>query len=932
MISSSQTPMNDDPGDHLLASYWGKADPQAATAGRDHHTVLGHSLDVAACAFVLVEQHATLRAQLSAGSGIAVENAPSTFAAVCALHDIGKFDTRFQRKAPNIADVLRPASAGVFQGKYDHGTEGFRQIEDDDTECELARSLLGPHALAILRAVCGHHGVLPSRDEPDPSRSKLPRQLRAQDVEARRIFMGRVVAFFAAGGASLPWQTQLDGTVVQRLGGLCAVADWLGSNVEDFPYSPGPIGDIAGYWERAHACAERACGRAGLLRAATSDAGFAELFPDYSPRDVQLLTEQVPTDVPALVIVEAEMGKGKTEAALSLAAGFLANHAADGLTVALPTMATSNAMFRRVEEVVPRLFPRGEVQLALAHSRASRQPAFQRLVQRPLRARDTDAPEASVSCARWLLNRKRVLLAQVGVGTIDQALQAALVVRHQFVRMFGLSRNVVIIDEVHAYDAYMEVLLDHLLQWLGALRVPVLLLSATLPSARRAALAAAWRGVDAEGSGDVPVAARDAKYPLVTVATQSGTSALWASSRPASRSVALEYLPRVGDERAHVATVVERLIAHARRGARVAWIRNTVREAQRAFGALAAKGRDVEFVLFHARYRACDRSIIEQSVLDRFGKDAPEGGRILIATQVVEQSLDLDFDELHSDLAPIDLLFQRTGRLHRHERRRPGGLERPRLVVHGPASADAAALRFGPSRYVYDPGTLWLADRALRTRSHLDFPADIRPLVEDAYHPAARAALIRLGGAALVAAEQRRAAELAGKRAKARRCCISPTSADLDGGPALDDDDAAVQAFTRDGLSATLLPVAWDAEGGRALDADTDAPAWHLDADRADAWRLAGELLEQTLSLPARGDVEGSVGSGAAAAWQAWRRRFERFAEDGGIGRRVVPLPLARDGEQFKGWMRASGKRRRVAYTPALGLLLPSEKDEEQAR
>jgi CRISPR-associated endonuclease/helicase Cas3 len=933
----------DDPAHALLASYWGKADPDVASRGHDHHTVLGHSLDVAACAYILVEQNPTLRAQLAASSGIARGAVALTFAAACALHDVGKLDTRFQRKAPTVADALRPHTAAIPRGKYDHGAEGFRQIEDDEAASEVLHRLLGSSALPILRAVCGHHGALPTRDEPDASRSSLPGSIRRQDAEARRVFQERVVEFFVSRGATLPWPTEVDGSLVQRLAGLCAVSDWLGSNVDHFRYSPGPILDLESYWTRARELAAEACTQAGLLRATSAAVDFGGLFPGYSPRDVQTLTEQVLVDVPALIIVEAEMGKGKTEAALSIAARFLARGIGEGVTVALPTMATSNAMFGRVEAVVPRLFPSQDVQLALAHGRASRHARFQVLVQRGLRARDLDNPEASVTCARWLLNKKRILLAQIGVGTIDQALQAALVVRHQFVRMFGLSRNVVIVDEVHAYDAYMEVLLEHLLGWLGALGVPVILLSATLPSERRAALARAWRGSETPSDGaheSEPIAddletARTRAYPLVTVTTRAGTTTRSTNEATPSRLLLLERAPNAEDDTANVAAVAARLLAAAQAGARIVWIRNTVREAQRAFRAVHASAAEVEHTLFHARFRGCDRSRIEQRVLERFGKAAPPGGRMLIATQVIEQSLDLDFDELHTDLAPIDLLFQRAGRLHRHDRVRPLGFERPRLVVHGPSDANIAALRFGPSRFVYDAGTLWIAARALRSRDALNLPADIRPLVEESYHPASRAALLRLGGQKLVEAEIRREGELEAKRTKAKQCCIPPTTADADGGTVLDDDDDAVQAFTRDGMSATLLPFWWNEEGARVLDAEDASPVWPLDAARGDAWRLASELLDQTLSLPARAEVEGVVASTEALAWETWRKRFDRFAEESGLGRRVVPLPMRREtdkADRYKGWLRMGGKRRRVLYAPTLGLLMPSEKDEEQAR
>jgi hypothetical protein len=433
-------------------------------------------------------------------------------------------------------------------------------------------------------------------------------------------------------------------------------------------------------------------------------------------------------------------------------------------------------------------------------------------------------------------------------------------------------------------------------------------------------------------SADDLETARTRPYPLVTVTTRAGTTTRSTHEAAPSRPLLLERVPNAEDDAANVAPVAARLLAAARAGARVVWIRNTVREAQRAFRAVAACAAEVEHTLFHARFRGCDRSRIEQKVLERFGKAAPPGGRVLIATQVVEQSLDLDFDELHTDLAPIDLLFQRAGRLHRHDGVRLPGFESPLLVVHVPSDADIAALRFGPSRFVYDAGTLWIAARALRSRDALNLPADIRPLVEESYHPGSRAALLRLGGPKLVAAELRREGELEAKRTKAKQCCIPPTAADPDGGEVLDDDDDAVQAFTRDGMSATLLPFWWNEDGARALDAEGASPVWPLDAARGDAWRLASELFDQTLSLPARGVVEGVVASTEVFAWEAWRKGFTRFAEESGLGRRVVPLPMRRQtdkADRYEGWLRMGGKRRRVLYTATLGLLMPREKDEE---
>src|SRR5690606_12885055 len=207
-------------------------------------------------------------------------------------------------------------------------------------------------------------------------------------------------------------------------------------------------------------------------------------------------------------------------------------------------------------------------------------------------------------------------------------------------------------------------------------------------------------------------------------------------------------------------------------------------------------------------------------------------------------------DELHTDLAPIELMSQRAGRLHRHQPARLPGFEQPRSVVHTPSDAAVEKLRCGPSQYVYDVGTLWVANRAVRTRSTFQFPGDLRLLVEETYHPASRASLFS-SMPALVDAEEKRHHELEARRTNARRCCIPTTSAEPDGGRLLEDDDDAVQAFTRDGMSATLLPFVWKHGEAREIDAGDSAP-WNLDPSQSEAWRLTSDLLDQTLSLPSR--------------------------------------------------------------------------------
>ena len=206
---------------------------------------------------------------------------------------------------------------------------------------------------------------------------------------------------------------------------------------------------------------------------------------------------------PGLLLIEAPMGEGKTEAALLAAEVVAAKTGAAGLFVGLPTQATTDQMFSRVTDWLRRAASPPTV--ALAHGKARRNQAYRRLMPAGV-GMDEDA--AGLTASQWLAGRKRVLLTPVVVGTIDQLLLAGIASRHVALRFLGLTGKAVIIDEVHAYDAYMSVILGRALAWLGAARVPVILLSATLPAAARRSLLTSYAGTEVGLTGT--------GYPLLT--------------------------------------------------------------------------------------------------------------------------------------------------------------------------------------------------------------------------------------------------------------------------------------------------------------------------------------------------------------------------------------------------------------------------------
>jgi len=421
-----------------------------------------------------------------------------------------------------------------------------------------------------------------------------------------------------------------------------------------------------------------------------------------------------------LTIVEAPTGSGKTEAALAHAWRLLTASVADSVVLALPTQATANAMLARAKAFAKNAF--GTANVVLAHGNRDLNEGFRCLVDaaRPHTAQGSE--EAGVQCSTWLASsRKRVFLGQLGVCTIDQVLLSVLPIRHSFVRGFGLNRSVLIVDEVHAYDAYMNGLLEEVLRRQKATGGSAILLSATLPAAVRRDLLGAWEC-------EIP---DEAPYPALWTADQGEAAPLTlpATELPAQCEVAVELCRLAGafpDE-----DLQARILAAAQAGALVGIVMNLVDDAQRLARRLREQAGQIPVDLFHARYRLRDRQGIEREVLAHYGRDADRStGRILVATQVIKQSLDLDFDWLLTQLCPVDLLLQRLGRLHRHARpHRPPGYERPACSI-----LTVADQNYGLHELIYgDPRLLWRTEQLLAAHSSIPFPAAYRDWIEAVY-------------------------------------------------------------------------------------------------------------------------------------------------------------------------------------------------------
>ncbi|WP_432246675.1 CRISPR-associated helicase Cas3' [Streptomyces sanyensis] len=557
-------------------------------------------------------------------------------------------------------------------------------------------------------------------------------------------------------------KVKLPQTVQALLSALVIMADWIASNRDFFPYEAvgGSDGErLAAGWAALSLprpwCPELPGGSVRDLFASR----FA-LPSGAGPRPVQEAVVRVAREmpVPGMIIVEAPMGEGKTEAALGAAEALAARAGAGGVLFALPTMATGNAMFPRLLDWLGRLpAVEGEqLTVRLAHSKAALNEDFSAVkagAWQHVTSVDSDGegqvprPGAAVRTSpaeliahQWLSGRKKALLSAFVVGTIDQLLFAGLKSRHLALRHLALAGKVVVIDEAHAYDAYMNTYLDRVLSWLGAYGVPVVVLSATLPAGRRQELAAAYAGACA---GDAAFAAvgEVAGYPLLT-AVAPGHPPVQEVPAASGRG-AVVHVEALDDG---LDVLADRLEAELADGGCALVVRNTVTRVVETARVLRQRFAPQDVTVAHARFIDLDRAAKDAELLRLFGSQsaARPDRHIVVASQVAEQSLDVDFDLLVTDLAPVDLVLQRMGRLHRHLRDgRPRGLREPRCLVTGvdwlgatpPRPVRGSELVYGRYPLLRALAALapHLAGMAVDHAAPVRLPQDISPLVQRAY-------------------------------------------------------------------------------------------------------------------------------------------------------------------------------------------------------
>lgn len=710
---------------HQLGVLWGKS---AKYGGGLPNLLLSHLLDTAAVAGLMWDGYLSpsLRDaldQLAGGDG------RRFFMWACGIHDCGKATPAFQ--AVDDVGAARVRAAGLT---WRSSALRNRRWRHDKAGGKVLRDVLGGVWEAeavewVWPLVAGHHGSFPSSAV--FGRRSLSRLVEHQGRGAPwRAVQAAVVEVFTQ---CLGYQSVADVQPVQvptkavqlSLSGLIVMADWVASDSREGRF-PGidRLEDVSmrGARERA----ERAWSQLKLR-------GGWDRLPEPPARDlvrarfgdVARASQQQLVDVvrgmpgPGLVFVEAPMGEGKTKAALAAAEVLASRFGAGGVYVGMPTQATCDPMFSTVREWVSQFGAGLPDDVALLHGKKMFNPQWREMWQ-PSGNGEPDlygtvgedgvdeygmGPGCCGGAAgddgpsSWYLGRHRGLLSPFVVGTIDQLLFAAARTKHVMLRFAGLAGKVVILDEVHAADVYMRQFLFEGLRWLGQAGVPVLLLSATLPPAQRRALAGAYLEGAAGLTGvEVSTMPEPAGYPSVSAVCWSGGEPHFAtvSSDPwrASQPVQLRWLPDISEDGQAVAAAVQREVAD---GGVALVVLNTVARAQNIYRQLAAVFPG-ETLLLHGRLCAADRAERTERCLRDLGAGGDRPGRlVVVATQLAEQSFDVDADLLVTDLAPVDLLLQRIGRLHRHaDTRRPEHLQAPRVLVTGTA-AGAPAPEFLPA-------------------------------------------------------------------------------------------------------------------------------------------------------------------------------------------------------------------------------------------
>jgi len=680
---------------------WGKSDP--------YEPLLHHMIDVGACAEAYLRKaNRPLLKLLSENFHMSEVDTTAFIGYVTACHDIGKAHPSFQLKGDafaslpeNIKSRLKAIGGSFgFSANFRHEKYSKQILYEYWIRSNLMDANL---ALAAASVIGDHHQKSGSSL---PMTSKVEKNYRYM----QGVLLEEVKKAFAP--SVFPERCDDLSLFGEGLNGILILSDWLASNEK---FNVQVSDDTSEYAKNAFRVAKNTVEAVGFVKSRLPDVnGLAELY-DWDARylrPMQKLVDQEVSKAPKLTIIEDSPGAGKTEAAVFLAVKLCKSYGKDGFYFALPTAATSNQMWERLNNIFSKFsIPEFRLMHGMAWS----------VVQDDYKENNQKGSEDEIG-PEWLRPMRKALLSQFAVGTVDQVMMSVMKVRFRPLRMLGLTDKVLVIDEVHAYDAYMSEIIERLLVGCRTLHIPVILLSATLPDEKKKEFLKAYTGLEI----GVPISPG---YPLLTMVDKAGNVIQKTCGPFKKTEYSLHILPLLND----LEKTADKALELTENGGNLCLMMNTVKDAQGVYRILKRKkqitdGSDLELLLYHARFTAGDRQRIEKLCLDRYsGKQRPKRS-ILVCTQVVEQSLDVDFDILMTQLCPIDLLIQRAGREWRHDYSvRPESITVPQIYV---LTGD---IKKSPVGLIYYPYILHKTEKWLEANKVLQVPEDVRPAIAYVY-------------------------------------------------------------------------------------------------------------------------------------------------------------------------------------------------------
>nr|VDG62296.1 helicase [Streptococcus thermophilus] len=914
-------------GDHLsptlnfseqALALWAKSGDESGSLSLPQHL-----MDAAGVAEVVYDIWVAdpLKQRLATGLGLTKDQVRIFYMWLAGSHDVGKanltFQTQLEKRAgfehlvSNLSDAglpLRKSGLERNTSKLPHGICSGVLIAN----WLMDRGVDYPTAEWISSAADAHHGVPSLEGERDHIETILSTYSQEWQ-EVHYEFLDTIADLVGVESVleALKDDNDRDPAAMQLLTGLVVIADWIASNPDAFPMvvsgsqnervrSGMQSTDLTRPW-------------AGRVVEDDVDEHYRNSFnwpANFRARNVQAAMIEAAKTVtgPALIILEAETGVGKTEAALA-AAHLIANTTeAQGIYVAAPTMATANGLLERTINWAKNATDSESVSsLYLAHSKNQLSQPYQQLRFKGI-GEDNSAGD-NVTASSWMSGRRRGLLSNVVVGTVDQVLMMALRQRYSMLRHVALAGKIIIFDEVHAYDAYTSDYLETTLKWLAHYGATVIMMSATLPPDRRNALVKSFTGQE--------IGTPSNAYPLITVASQAGQKSITPEPNPTNLEATIEVIE---DSLSNLHQHVETLLID---GGVALIICNTIDRAQEAYRAFKLSHPD-EVELHHAGFTAWERSRKEDRLRKELGAAAHrDSGRpyrkIVVATQVAEQSLDIDADVLVTDIAPMDLIVQRIGRLHRHNRPepdRPPHVREPKVFVRGIESLSPHPTLNSGAEAIY--GSKILLSTILHLPTTFKRPDDVAALVRKVYDPKQEVPTEWVDEWDKAQINDNARLDSAHARSKSFRIkspneCrrLGDLFGDLEQATVTLGDDEIGAAQVRDSEpTVEVIPIVGDAQEYAPWGTD-----WVVTGDPELSYRQAFHLASSTVRLPARmtrsnADFEAVVGTLEQLTPTAWNRHY--------LLKGQLALPLDNEGEVVLG-------RFKIRYTSELGLENTSE-------